>query len=59
MSLGVRASSAAVYCDSQYSQRVMVNVTDSENGGAYILDNFKKAAAMIEEMMRQDGTNAG
>ena len=37
MSLGVRASSATVYCDSKYSQRVMVNVTDSENGGAYIL----------------------
>ena len=30
-----------------------------KDGGAYILDNFKKAAAMIEEMMRQDGTNAG
>lgn len=26
-----------------------------KDGGAYILDNFKKAAAMIEEMMRQDG----
>lgn len=29
-----------------------------KDGGAYLLDNFKKAAAMIEEMMRQDGTNA-
>lgn len=37
VSLGGRASSASVYCDSRYDQRVMVSVTDSENGGTYIL----------------------
>lgn len=36
VSLGARASSASVYCDSQYNQRVMVSVNDAETDGAYL-----------------------
>lgn len=37
VSIDNSASKASIYCDNEYNQRVMVKVTDAENGDTYIL----------------------